>query len=284
MPGNYTSLIDQVSALGNPRTALLLQTNGPVALGAIAPKVPAVVFSGYNGQSQAPPSPTCCSASRNPDGHLDFTWYADDSQLAGHAELRLNAASTGGLGRTYQYFTGTPTYPFGYGLSYSTFGIPNVNVDRVPVSAGGTGERRPGRDQHRAPQPAPRSPSCTRPPRARAPGRYAAAAGRVPEDPGAAARTDPAPDAAGGDQRPGAVDTAHSRFAVTDGTYQFRVGTDASTIVARRDVQVTGALPQHVQYVTVQPGAVSYTRVRPSTSPGRPVGWPTTPTRRAARS
>jgi len=48
-------------------------------------------------------------------------------------------------------------------------------------------------------------------------------------------------------------DTAHSRFAVTDGTTSFRVGTDASTIVARRDVQVTGALPQHVQYVTCSP-------------------------------
>jgi len=53
-------------------------------------------------------------------------------------------------------------------------------------------------------------------------------------------------------------DTAHSRNAVTDGTYRFAVGTDAAAIVARRDVRVTGALTPHVQYVTVQPEAVAY--------------------------
>jgi hypothetical protein len=42
----------------------------------------------------------------------------------------LTAASTGALGRTYQYFTGEPTYPFGYGLSYSSFGISHVTADR----------------------------------------------------------------------------------------------------------------------------------------------------------
>jgi len=53
-------------------------------------------------------------------------------------------------------------------------------------------------------------------------------------------------------------DTAHSRESVTDGAYRFLVGSDASDIVATKDVQVTGSLTPQVQYVTVQPESVIY--------------------------
>ena len=53
-------------------------------------------------------------------------------------------------------------------------------------------------------------------------------------------------------------DTAHSREAVADGTYTFKVGTDATNIAASKDVQVTGSRTSRVQYVTVQPPAVDY--------------------------
>ncbi|HEY3632888.1 MAG TPA: glycoside hydrolase family 3 C-terminal domain-containing protein [Jatrophihabitantaceae bacterium] len=258
MPGNYTSLIDQVSALGNPHTALVLQTNGPVSLGPIQDKVPAIVFSGYNGQSQGTAVADVLFGKQNPDGHLDFTWYADDAQLPDMQNYGLNAASTGGLGRTYQYFTGTPTYPFGYGLSYSTFGIRNVNVDRSSVSAGGMVNV--GLDVTNTGH---RTGTTVAQLYAATPG---AGTGSVPQQRLAGFQKTKA-------LRPGQTqhvtlrvaisdlalwDTAHSRFAVADGAYQFRVGTDASTIVARRDVQVIGSLPQRVQTVTVQPGAVNY--------------------------
>jgi beta-glucosidase-like glycosyl hydrolase len=258
MPGNYTSLIDQVSALGNPRTALVLQTDGPVALGGVADKVPAILFSGYNGQSQGTALADVLFGEQNPDGHLDFTWYQDDAQLPAMQNYGLDAASTGGLGRTYQYFTGTPSYPFGYGLSYSTFRISDVATDDSSVSANGTvnvsltvtntGQR---------------------------------AGSTVPQlyvsTPGAGTGDVPLERLAGFQKtqvlNPGQSqhvvlrvrisdlalwDTAHSRQTVADGTYQFRVGTDASTTVARREVQVTGALTTRVQYVTVQPEAVVY--------------------------
>jgi beta-glucosidase len=258
MPGNYTSLVDQVSALGNPRTALVLQTNGPVSLGDVASKVPAIVFSGYNGQSQGTALADVLFGKQDPDGHLDFTWYQDDSQLPAMQNYGLNAASTGGLGRTYQYFTGTPTYPFGYGSSYTTFQISDVAASTDTVSADGTvgigltvtntGQR---------------------------------AGTTVPQlyvtTPGAGQGAVPLQRLAGFQKtkqlQPGQAqrvilrvkisdlalwDTAHSRNAVTDGQYAFKVGTDASHIVATKNVQVTGALTPNVQYVTVQPEAVVY--------------------------
>lgn len=78
-------------------------------------------------------------------------------------------------------------------------------------------------------------------------------------------------------------DTAHSRERVADGIYRFRVGTDASAIVATRDVQVTGALTPHVQYVTVQPESVVYHPGQSIDLTGTTSGWPTTPTRPKSR-
>ncbi|MFI6096478.1 glycoside hydrolase family 3 C-terminal domain-containing protein [Lentzea sp. NPDC051213] len=256
MPGNYNSLIDQVSALGNPRTALAVQAMGPVTFD--TSKVTAILFSGYNGQSQGTALANVLFGKHNPDGHLSFTWYRDDSQLPAMQNYRLNAAGTGGLGRTYQYFTGTPTYPFGHGLSYSTFRISNVTADRttatpndtvnVSLDVTNTGQRA-GTTVAQL---------------------YAAT-------PGAGTGDVPLQRLAGFQKTrqlgPGQTqrvvlpvkvrdlaqwDTANKREAVPAGTYQFRVGTDAANIVARKDVQVSGTPTARVKHVTVQPESVVY--------------------------
>jgi beta-glucosidase len=138
MPGNYDSLINQTTALGNPHTALVIQSGGPVTISDVQAKVPAVVFSGFNGESQGTALANVLFGKQNPDGHLNFTWYTDDSQLPAMANYGLSPAATDGLGRTYQYFTGTPTYPFGYGQSYSTFAYSDIHADRNSVDANGT--------------------------------------------------------------------------------------------------------------------------------------------------
>jgi len=136
MPGNYDSLIQQVAAVGNPNMVLSIQSNGPVTIGNVESDFPSIVFAGYNGESQGTALADVLFGKQNPDGHLDFTWYADDSQLAPMDNYGLDAADTGGLGRTYMYFTGTPTYPFGYGLSYSNFTYSDVHADST-VNANG---------------------------------------------------------------------------------------------------------------------------------------------------
>src|SRR5205807_10015886 len=138
MPGNYNSLIDQVVALGNPRTALVIQSDGPVQIAGEQGKVPAILFSGYNGESQGAALADVLFGKQNPSGHLDFTWYSDDSQLPAMSNYGLTPSATGGLGRTYMYFTGTPTYPFGYGLSHTRFRFSNLTLNPTSRTPNGT--------------------------------------------------------------------------------------------------------------------------------------------------
>ena len=56
----------------------------------------------------------------NPTAKLPFTWYAKDEQLPEITDYEIRGIG-GKTGWTYQYYQGEQTYPFGYGLSYSTY-------------------------------------------------------------------------------------------------------------------------------------------------------------------
>lgn len=146
MPGNYNSLIYQVAALGNQRMILAIQSIGPVEISYIQQYFPAIVFSGYNGEGQGAALADVLLGKKNPSGHLDFTWYRNDTQLPSKSDYYLTPGKTDGLGRTYMYFVGNkigrnrhykivpPAYPFGYGLSYSRFKIADVHVSAGQIS------------------------------------------------------------------------------------------------------------------------------------------------------
>lgn len=259
LPGNYGSLIDQVTALGNPRTVLDIQSDGPVAIEAYRDKVASIVFAGYNGESQGDALADVLFGRQNPGGHLNFTWYKDDSQLPDISDYALAPSGTGGLGRTYQYFTGTPTYPFGYGLSYSSFAYSHVRADRSSVDADGTVEV--GFDVTNTGSVAGTTVAQL----------YAAT------DFSVAGRELPKKRLAGFQKtrvlRPGATqhvtlrvrvpdlafhDGRQAKQVVHDGRYRFEVGPDAATTAGSATVTVHGSLTPHVQYVTVQPESVVY--------------------------
>ncbi len=256
LPGNYGSLIDQVHAVGNPRTVLALQTDGPVTLGARADDFSSIVFSAYNGQSQGAALADVLFGRQNPDGHLDFTWYKDDSQLPDIENYGLAPAQTGGLGRTYQYFTGTPTYPFGYGKSYTSFAYSDVHLDRRSADANrtvhvsfdvtNTGSRA-GTTVAQLYTGSPQASGVTVPTKQLigfqktaklAPGQSQQVT--IPVSLPSLAR----------------YDESAQREVVYPGTYTFQLGSDADTPVATMPLAVSGTLAQHVSAVTVQPGQV----------------------------
>jgi len=259
MPGNYDSLINQASALGNDKLALVIQSDGPVKIDDVQSKVPAILFSGYNGESQGSALADVLLGKQNPDGHLNFTWYKDDSQLPAMSNYELTPSATGGLGRTYQYFTGTPTYPFGYGLSYSNFSYSHVVVDRSSVSAGG---------------------SVTVHANVRNTGTVAGStvAQLYVSTPFKVSGVE-LPDkrlegfAKTRILKPGATqhiaipvkvsdlafwDPKQMKSVVHNGRYEFQLGADASNIAASRAVDVHGRITPKVRYVTVQPESVTY--------------------------
>jgi beta-glucosidase len=259
MPGNYDSLINQTAALGNGKMALVIQSDGPVKIDDEMAKVPAIVFSGYNGESQGMALADVLTGKQNPSGHLDFTWYKDDTQLPAMSNYGLTAAATGGLGRTYQYFTGTPTYPFGYGLSYTNFTYSAATLDKTTVNADGTVNVSftvkntgtvAGAAVAQVYVATPFTVSGVSLPIKRLEGFQktavlAAGASQVVTVP--VKISDLA-----------LWDATNSKDTVYDGNYQFQVGDSATHVLSSVTIPVTGAITPHVQTVTVQPESDVY--------------------------
>jgi beta-glucosidase len=260
MPGNYDSLINQVSALGNHRTALVIQSDGPVKIDDVQGNFPSIVFSGYNGESQGTALADVLFGKHNPSGHLDFTWFKDDSQLPDMKNYGLTPSQTGGLGRTYQYFTGTPTYPFGYGLSYTGFGYSHVKADpkattadhRINVHfdvtntgsvAGATVAQVYAATQFTVPG--------VELPQKRLVG-FKKTDLLQPGETESIAVPVTISDLAMWDQK-------QHKDVVYDGTYQFQVAANSSDVVGSDTVNVAGAITPLVKYVTVQPDQVEFT-------------------------
>jgi beta-glucosidase len=136
LPGAQAQMIQQAVA-ANPRTVVYLETVGAVTLSPFQAQTPALLWSSYNGERQGDAIADVLLGKVNPSAHLPFTWYADQSQLPGISDYRIRPAADT-MGRTYQYFTGSVAYPFGYGLGYSDFRYSDLKVDRSGVNPDGT--------------------------------------------------------------------------------------------------------------------------------------------------
>ncbi|NUS11827.1 MAG: beta-glucosidase [Streptomyces sp.] len=254
MPGNYHSLIDQTAALGNDRTALVIQSDGPVKVDDVQDEVSSILFSGYNGQDQGTALADVLFGKQNPSAHLNFTWYKDDSQLPDKQDYGLTPAETGGLGRTYQFFTGEPTYPFGYGLSYTTFSFKGVSAAKPQITADGSVKigvdvtntgRTAGAAVAQLYAATPFDVPGVDMPRQRLAG-FAKTAVLNPGKSEHLTFTVSAADLA-------VWDAAGSRQKVPAGTYRFSVGPDSAHPAGSTKVRITGTLTPKVQTVTVQP-------------------------------
>jgi beta-glucosidase len=128
LPQPEEDLVQAVAATGKPVVVVLM--NGS-ALGANWEKAHtnAVVEAWYSGEEGGSAVAETLSGKNNPAGRLPVTFYKDVHQLPHFENYSMN-------GRTYRYFAGEPLWPFGYGLSYTTFSYSNLTLPDATINAG----------------------------------------------------------------------------------------------------------------------------------------------------
>jgi beta-glucosidase len=128
LPKPEQALLESVAATGKPLVVVL--TNGS-ALGInwAAVHAGAILEAWYPGEEGGAAVAETLSGKNNPAGRLPVTFYKDVTQLPPFEDYSMK-------GRTYRYFEGAPLYPFGYGLSYTTFTYSKLIIPNGPVTAG----------------------------------------------------------------------------------------------------------------------------------------------------
>jgi beta-glucosidase len=128
MPEPEEALVQAVAATGKPLVVVLM--NGS-ALGVNWEKAHAnaILEAWYPGEEGGATIADTLSGKNNPAGRLPVTFYKDVHQLPSFEDYSMK-------GRTYRYFEGEPLWPFGYGLSYTTFKYSDLIVPTAPINAG----------------------------------------------------------------------------------------------------------------------------------------------------
>jgi beta-glucosidase len=103
----------------NPKTIVVLKSSFPFAINWAEENVPAIVHMAHNSQEEGNALADVLFGDFNPAGRTNQTWVKSLSDLPPMMDYNLRN------GRTYMYFKGQPLYPFGYGLSYTTFAYSN---------------------------------------------------------------------------------------------------------------------------------------------------------------
>lgn len=152
LPGNQEEVLKAIYAV-NKNVVLVLETNSSVDITWAKENIPAIFDIWYGGQAQGQAICDIIYGDYTPGGKLTSTWYnslaelpaAADSQFDANGMLEYNIDD---WGYTYMYYgkgTGAnvarqaakPMYPFGYGLSYTTFEYANLQPTAATLDAGG---------------------------------------------------------------------------------------------------------------------------------------------------
>jgi beta-glucosidase len=116
----------------NPKTIVVLIAGSSLSINWIQENVPAIVNAWYPGEQGGNAIADVLFGDYNPAGRLPLTYYKSTDDLPAFNDYEVFN------GRTYMYFGKKPLYPFGYGLSYTTFSYTNIRVDKSSMLKGDT--------------------------------------------------------------------------------------------------------------------------------------------------
>ncbi|HXX68973.1 MAG TPA: glycoside hydrolase family 3 C-terminal domain-containing protein [Polyangiaceae bacterium] len=116
----------------NPRTVVVLIASFPYAIAWSQDRVPAIVHMTHNSQELGTALAAALFGDANPAGRLVQTWPRSTEDLLPMMDYDIRH------GRTYMYLRSEPLYPFGFGLSYTTFEYRAIHTSTGSVAADGS--------------------------------------------------------------------------------------------------------------------------------------------------
>ena len=127
LPGAQRELLQDLVASGKP-IILVLLNGSAVAVNWADQHAAAILEAWYPGEEGGTAVAEALAGDFSPGGRLPVTFYKSVDQLPPFDDYDMK-------GRTYRYFSGEPLYPFGYGLSYTTFSYDRMGFDTKTLEA-----------------------------------------------------------------------------------------------------------------------------------------------------
>jgi beta-glucosidase len=124
-------LVKQVYAV-NQKLVVILVSSFPFAINWSEEHVPAILHMAHSSQDEGTALAQVLFGDYDPGGHLVETWPKSLDQLPPMMDYNIRD------GKTYMYFKGEPLYPFGFGLSYTTFKFANLRASAPSLQKDGT--------------------------------------------------------------------------------------------------------------------------------------------------
>ncbi len=126
LPAPQETLMKEIYALGKP-VVLVLMSGSAIAINWADENIPSILQAWYGGQAGGSAVADVLFGDYNPAGRLPVTFYKSIDDLPEFTNYDME-------GHTYKYFRGEVLYPFGYGLSYTTFEYSNLQLGSAEYS------------------------------------------------------------------------------------------------------------------------------------------------------
>lgn len=123
LPGGQRQLLERAKALGKP-LVIVLMNGSALDLSWAKDNASAIVEAWYPGQSGGLAIANVLIGRSSPGGRLPLTFYRGLTDLPPFEDYSMQ-------GRTYRYYAGTPVYPFGAGLSYTSFRYAPLQIEPI---------------------------------------------------------------------------------------------------------------------------------------------------------
>jgi beta-glucosidase len=128
LPKEEQEVLEAVKKAGKPLIVVLM-SGSALSVNWASKNADAILQAWYPGEEGGTAIAETIAGDNNPAGRLPVTFYRGVEQLPEFTDYSM-------ANRTYRYFDGEPLYPFGYGLSYSSFAYSKIKITKARLKAG----------------------------------------------------------------------------------------------------------------------------------------------------